>query len=148
MPSTIDADTAIHVVVPKLRLPTSENACPLSFFNFVHRTTSQGGDGVSVSPASCSIWLLIETCRECGLMKPGELERGTFKDDMERREENRRSNGRNDGVGLSRPGLDATDGNIPLPAGEDKIEPYQILAIFCCVHDLSYLDRGRIIWNR
>lgn len=56
-------------------------------------------------------------------MKPGELERGTPKEDIERREENRLSNGRNDGVGLSRPGLDATEGNMPLPAGDDITEP-------------------------
>jgi len=60
----IDAETDIHVGVPKLRFPTSENACPLIFFNFVHLTTSHGGDGVSVSPESCISWLLTEDCRE------------------------------------------------------------------------------------
>jgi hypothetical protein len=27
-------------------------------------------------------------------------------------------------VGLSRPGLEATDGNMLLPPGEDRTEPY------------------------
>lgn len=57
------ADTAMHVGDPKFRLPTSENACPLSFLNLVHLTTSHGGDGVSVSPASKMIWLVMEAFR-------------------------------------------------------------------------------------
>lgn len=65
VPRTIEAETAKQVGVPKFRLPISENACPFNFFNFVHRTTSHGGEGVSVSPASESRMLLIEAFREC-----------------------------------------------------------------------------------
>lgn len=57
VPRTIEAETAIHVGDPKLRFPISEKACPLSFFNFVHRTTSQGGVWVSVSAGSITKWL-------------------------------------------------------------------------------------------
>lgn len=45
-------ETAMHVGEPKFRLPTSENADPLSFLSLVHLTTSHGGEGVSVSPVS------------------------------------------------------------------------------------------------
>jgi len=64
VPKTIEAETAKQVGVPKFRLPISENACPFNFFSFVHLTTSQGGDGVSVSPASDSRILLIDALRE------------------------------------------------------------------------------------
>ena len=77
VPKTIDAETCIHVGVPKLRLPTSENACPFIFFNFVHRTTSHGGDGVSASPESGS-WLDPEPWREWFLRK-GDEARGTVR---------------------------------------------------------------------
>jgi hypothetical protein len=127
VPSTIDAETDIHVGVPKLRLPTSEKACPFSFLSFVHLTTSQGGEGVSVSPVSLRNWLFIDNWRECGLKELGDDARGTLREEIERRVENRLSNGRNDGVGLSRPGLEATDGRILLPAGEDSMEPCQSL---------------------
>ena len=63
VPNTMVAETARHVGVPKFLLPASENTCPLSFFSFVQRTTSHGGDGVSVSPGSSSNWLLIDTFR-------------------------------------------------------------------------------------
>jgi hypothetical protein len=43
--------------------------------------------------------------------------------ELERRDWNRRSKGRNEGVGLSRPGLEATEGNTLLPPGEDRTEP-------------------------
>lgn len=79
VPNTIDAETAIHVGAPKFRLPTSENACALSFFNFVHRTTSQGGEGVSVSPGSDNRALLIDTFLEWTWRKAGEDGRGEFK---------------------------------------------------------------------
>jgi len=41
----------------------------------------------------------------------------------ERRDWKRLSKGRNEGVGLSRPGLEATDGNMLLPPGEERTEP-------------------------
>ena len=123
MPRTIDADTDIHVGTPKLRLPTSEKACPFIFFSFVHRTTSHGGDGVSVSPESGKNWLFKETFREWLLRKAGEEARGGVRVELERRDWKRLSNGRNDGVGLSRPGLEATDGNTLLPPGEDRADP-------------------------
>ena len=124
VPSTIDADTAIHVGTPKLRLPTSENACPFIFFNFVHCTASHGGDGVSVSPESGTLWLLIEPWREW-LLRRGDEVRGIVSEELEKRDWKRLSKGRKEGVGLSRPGLEATDGNNTLlPPGEDKIEPY------------------------
>jgi hypothetical protein len=122
VPRTIDADTCIHVGVPKLRLPTSENACPFSFFSLVHRTTSHGGDGVSTSPESGTIWLLIEPWREWPRRK-GDEARGIVSGELERRDWNRLSKGRKEGVGLSRPGLDATDGRTLLPPGEDRREP-------------------------
>lgn len=63
MPSTIEAETARHVGEPKFLLPASENTWLFSFFSFVQRTTSHGGDGVSVSPGSSRNWLLSETFR-------------------------------------------------------------------------------------
>jgi hypothetical protein len=42
VPITIDVETARQVGRPKLRFPISENACPVIFRSFVHRTTSQG----------------------------------------------------------------------------------------------------------
>jgi hypothetical protein len=123
VPRTIDADTDIHVGTPKLRLPTSEKACPFIFFSLVHRTTSHGGDGVSVSSESGRNWLLKETFREWLLRKAGEEARGGVRVELERRDWKRLSNGRNDGVGLSRPGLEATDGNTLLPPGEDRADP-------------------------
>jgi hypothetical protein len=47
--------------------------------------------------------------------------------ELESRDWNRLSKGRNEGVGLSRPGLEATDGSTLLPPGEDRTEPCQIL---------------------
>lgn len=75
----MEAETAKQVGVPKLRFPISENACPFSFFNFVHLTTSHGGDGVSVSPASDRRILLIEAFRECTWIKAGDEGRGEFR---------------------------------------------------------------------
>jgi len=76
VPRTIDADTAKQVGVPKFLFPISENACPLSFFSLVHRTTSHGGDGVSVSPASDNLTLLIDAFREWTWRKAGDEGRG------------------------------------------------------------------------
>jgi hypothetical protein len=63
VPRTIVAETARHVGEPKFLLPASEKTWPLSFFSFVHRTTSHGADWVSLSPGSSSSWLLSETFR-------------------------------------------------------------------------------------
>ncbi len=76
MPRTIDAETDRQVGVPKLRFPLSENACPFIFFNFVHLTTSQGGDGVSVSPESSNSWLLRDPWREWFDKNAGDAARG------------------------------------------------------------------------
>lgn len=76
VPSTIEAETARHVGVPKFLLPASENTCPLSFFSFVHRTTSHGAEGVSVSPGSNNNWLLSEIFRLWPPKKAGEEGRG------------------------------------------------------------------------
>lgn len=51
------------------------------------------------------------------------------------RDENRRSKGRKDGVGLLSPGRDATDGRMLLPT-DDLTDPYNIkLAIIYLPHD-------------
>lgn len=118
----MDADTAMHVGEPKFRLPVSEKACAFSFFSFVHRTTSQGGDGVSPSPPSSCNWLLTDALRLCVLTRAGEDGRRLDMLGVEMRDWNRRSNGRNDGVGLLRPGRDATDGRTLL-LGEEMTEP-------------------------
>jgi hypothetical protein len=39
------------------------------------------------------------------------------------RDWNRRSKGRKEGVGLSRPGREASEGRILLPPGEESTEP-------------------------
>ena len=65
VPNTIDAETAKHVGVPKLRLPASEKAWPLSFLRRVHLTTSHGGVVVSVSDWSRTKLELSETLRLC-----------------------------------------------------------------------------------
>jgi len=50
-----------------------------------------------------------------------------LRDGLERRDWKRLSKGRKDGVGLPRPGREATDGNMLLPPGEESIEPCKIL---------------------
>jgi hypothetical protein len=79
---------------------------------------------VSVSPGSDSRWLLTEAFREWALRRAGEEGRGVVRFGLERRDWNRLSKGRKDGVGLSSPGLEATEGNMLLPPGEDRTEPY------------------------
>lgn len=112
----------MQVGAPKLRLPASEKAWPLSFFNLVHRTTSHGGEGVSVSSRSSSPELR-EAERLWPVRKAGEEDRGLLmKLAEEIRDWNRRSKGRNDGVGLLRPGREATDGRTLL-LGEEITEP-------------------------
>lgn len=78
---------------------------------------------MSVSPESGNIWLLSDAFREWPLRKAGEDARGIFKVELERRDWNRLSKGRKEGVGLSRPGLEATEGSILLPPGEERTEP-------------------------
>lgn len=54
-------ETAKQVGRPKLRFPISENACPVILRSFVHRTTSQGLWGVSLSDSGVGdTWLVIE----------------------------------------------------------------------------------------
>lgn len=76
VPRTTCAETARHVGEPKFRFPTSEKACPFSFLSLVHRTTSHGGEGVSVSPGSKTSWLIKEACRLWLGKKAGEEGRG------------------------------------------------------------------------
>lgn len=76
-----------------------------------------------MSPESGVKWLVSDTFRECDLRNPGEEERGAERLELEIRDWNRLSKGRKDGVGLSRPGLEASEGLILLPPGEDNTEP-------------------------
>ena len=113
----------MQVGEPKFLFPASENACPFNFFSFVHRTTSHGGDGVSVSPESNRKLPLRDTLRlwlERNAGEEGRGERG-LGDDI--RDWNLRSNGLNEGVGLPRPGREANEGRTLLP-GEDNTEPW------------------------
>lgn len=112
----------MHVGEPKLRRPTSENAWPFSFFNFVHRTTSHGGEGVSVSAVSSANWLVTEPCRLWLERKAGEDGLGERLLGEAMREEKRRSKGRKEGVGLPRRGLEASEGRTLLP-GDERTEP-------------------------
>lgn len=125
VPRTIDADTAIHVGDPKFLLPASENAWPFSFLSFVHRTTSHGGDGFSVSPWSNKNWLLNEAFRLCAERKAGDDGRGDRMLGEAIRAENLLSNGLKEGVGLFNPGREATDGRTLL-LGEDTTEPWRM----------------------
>lgn len=93
---TSDAVTLRHVGRPKLRFPTSEKTCPVIFFSLVHRTTSHGACGVSVSSGCCWKSRLLDTedCRECEERKAGlETMRGDASGEGESRAENRRSKG-------------------------------------------------------
>jgi hypothetical protein len=119
VPNTIDADTNMHVGEPKLRLPASEKACPLSLFSLVHRTTSHGG--VCDSTSAWSSWKLElrDACRLWEERNAGDAERGLCMLGEEMRDWKRRSKGRNEGVGLLRPGREATEGRTLLP-GEDR----------------------------
>jgi len=120
---TIVAETARQVGAPKLRRPASEKAWPLIFLSLVHRTTSHGGVGVSASAWSSTKLELKEALRLCGDRKAGEEGRSVCEEEeLEMRDWNRLSNGRNDGVGLRRPAREATDGRTLLP-GEDIKEP-------------------------
>lgn len=122
VPNTMDAEIAIHVGEPKLRFPASENTCPFSFFSLVHRTTSHGGVGVSVSPDSSKNWLLMDACLLCPARKAGDDGRGDSAEGEAIRDWNRRSKGLNEGVGLLSPGREAREGTLLLPR-EDIMEP-------------------------
>lgn len=74
-----------------------------------------------MSADSCSCWLEIDACREWVLRK-GEEARGILSVELERRDWNRRSKGRKEGVGLEIPGREATEGRILLP-GDEIMEP-------------------------
>lgn len=66
VPTTTEVDTAMHVARPKFRFPTSENAWPVIFLSFVHRTTSQGAGDVSESGSGVeeNAWLANDEFRE------------------------------------------------------------------------------------
>ncbi len=78
-----------------------------------------------MSPESGSSVLARETLRVWLLRKAGEEALGGVRVDDERRDWKRLSKGRKEGVGLSRPGLEATEGRILLPPGEESTEPCQ-----------------------
>jgi len=119
----MDAETAMHVGEPKFLFPTSEKACPFSFLSLVHRTTSHGGDGVSVSPESNAKLLLSETVLRCSARKAGEDDRGERPLGEATRAWNLLSKGRKEGVGLFRRGREATEGKTLLP-WEEITEPW------------------------
>ena len=74
-------------------------------------------------------------------MRNGEEARGIERLEVERRDWKRLSKGRKDGVGLSRPGLEATEGRILLPPGEESTEPYKLCQrIIQSLYELAYLD--------
>jgi hypothetical protein len=106
---------------PKFLFPTSENACPVTFRSFVHRTTSHGAEEGSGSGAPWNPILAKDDCRECELRKAGDTVRGLLRGEAERRDWNLRSNGRCRPVGLARePGLRKEGASL---LGEDRAEP-------------------------
>lgn len=123
VPMTIVADTARQVGEPKFLLPASEKACPFSLFSFVHRTTSQGGDGVSVSPGSSTNWLVADTVRLCPPIKAGELGLDEEMLGEEIRDWNLLSKGRKEGVGLLMPGRDLCPPSTLLLGGDETADP-------------------------
>lgn len=87
VPITIDVETAKHVGRPKLRFPISENACPVIFRSFVHRTTSHGLCGVSTSASGIGeIWLVIDDCREWMWARNGDPDLDALKGDDDKRD--------------------------------------------------------------
>lgn len=99
VPKTMEAETAKHVGEPKLRLAVSANAWPLSFFSFVHRTTSHGGEVDSLSLGSSWKLEVNEILRPWPCENAGEPGREPWMLPEDMREEKRRSKGRNDGAG-------------------------------------------------
>lgn len=115
-------------------MPASENACPFSFLSLVHRTTSHGGDGESVSPVSNNSWLLREIFLLCPGTKTGDEGREDRLLGDAILDWNLLSKGRKDGVGLLRPGLGATEGRTLL-VGDDMPEPcHEFSALPTCSH--------------
>ena len=103
VPITIDVETAKQVGLPKLRFPISEKAWPVIFRNFVHRTTSHGLGGTSLSGSGVGeTWLVIDDCRECSCARNGEPDLDALSGDEDNRDWKRRSNGRWAGLGLTR----------------------------------------------
>ena len=122
MPKAMMTETAMHVQLPKLRFPASENAWLVIFRSLVHRITSQGAGGTS-DPAGAAPSMVpdMEDCRECMPRKAGEPALGVFHCEEESREEKRRSKGLRDGVGLCcRP--EAGDAKALL-RGDDWVKP-------------------------
>lgn len=151
VPRTMDADTAMHVGVPKLLLPASENAWPFIFCSFVHLTTSHGGEGVSVSPTSRARLLVTETLRLWAARNAGDDGRGEPIPGEDSREENLRSKGLKEGVGLPKPGRDPREGSMLLLLGNEANEPWKKVSqikIYCQVSPQSYLHRWRVVWYR
>lgn len=87
VPITIDVETARQVGLPKLRFPISEKACPVIFRNFVHRTTSHGLAGTSLSGSGVGeTWLVIDDCRECRCARNGEPDLDALSGDEDNRD--------------------------------------------------------------
>lgn len=124
VPSTTEAETAMQVGEPKFLLPTSEKAWPLNLFNFVHRTTSQGGMGASESPGSRSMLLLNDMLLLRSERKAGDDGRGESGLGEDMRDWNLLSNGLKEGAGPLRPGREATEGRtLLLWEGDEITEP-------------------------
>lgn len=98
----MDVETTMQVGCPKFRFPTSENACPLSFFNLVHCTTSQGPRGMSAPESTVpgDRWLVREDFREWIWARNGDDGRKLTGDAEESLDWKRRSKGRWEGLGL------------------------------------------------
>lgn len=89
---------------------------------------------------------MYETWRECRSPPLGEGNRGEFSGDGEAiREEKRRSKGRNEGVGLLKPGLDALDGRILL-LGDENTEFWKLNQSWIEMrYRVAYLYRRSVI---
>lgn len=146
VPSTMEAETARHVGEPKFLFPASEKACPFSLCSFVHRTTSHGGEVVSVSAASSNSWLLREAFRLWPPGNAGDEGLGDSKLGDAMRDWNLRSNGRNDGVGLLKPRLEATEGSTLLPT-DDITEPcrHEISLLLLLLAETSHASSGNLL---
>lgn len=122
----MQSDTAMQVGDPKFLFPVSEKAWDVSFLSLVHRTTSQGGDEVSVSPAfeeSTMKVLLSEALRLWADRKAGDDGRWESRLGEAMRDWKRRSKGRKEGVGLPRPGREGMERRRLLLLGEEMTEP-------------------------
>jgi len=118
----MDVETARHVGRPKLRFPISENACPVIFRSFVHRTTSHGlWDGSLSDSGVGESWLAIDDCREWRWARNGEPCLEALSGDDDSRDWKRRSNGRWAGLGLARGELRNASA---LLLWEDGMDPY------------------------